>query len=85
MGEVVLGISGASGAAYGVRLAEALQELNIPIRLVVSNSGRITLKHECDTTPEELAERTGALLEDCLLYTSPSPRDATLSRMPSSA
>ena len=25
------------------------------------------------------------LLGDCLLYTSPSPRDATLSRMPSSA
>ena len=24
-------------------------------------------------------------LENCLLYTSPSPRDATLSRMPSSA
>ena len=24
-------------------------------------------------------------LEPCLLYTSPSPRDATLSRMPSSA
>ena len=27
----------------------------------------------------------GLLLESCLLYTSPSPRDATLSRMPSSA
>ena len=26
-----------------------------------------------------------AVLKDCLLYTSPSPRDATLSRMPSSA
>ena len=26
-----------------------------------------------------------AELSDCLLYTSPSPRDATLSRMPSSA
>ena len=25
------------------------------------------------------------LVNDCLLYTSPSPRDATLSRMPSSA
>ena len=25
------------------------------------------------------------LVEPCLLYTSPSPRDATLSRMPSSA
>ena len=28
---------------------------------------------------------TDALHGDCLLYTSPSPRDATLSRMPSSA
>ena len=26
-----------------------------------------------------------AKYQDCLLYTSPSPRDATLSRMPSSA
>ena len=30
-------------------------------------------------------ERIGAKLFNCLLYTSPSPRDATLSRMPSSA
>ena len=39
--------------------------------------------------PEEFwAEQAGELLhwhEPCLLYTSPSPRDATLSRMPSSA
>ena len=34
-----------------------------------------------------LAERgvPVVVLENCLLYTSPSPRDATLSRMPSSA
>ena len=30
-------------------------------------------------------ESAGATLSTCLLYTSPSPRDATLSRMPSSA
>ena len=29
--------------------------------------------------------QTSYPLHDCLLYTSPSPRDATLSRMPSSA
>ena len=28
---------------------------------------------------------TGTIVNGCLLYTSPSPRDATLSRMPSSA
>ena len=30
-------------------------------------------------------ERQKALIEICLLYTSPSPRDGLLSRMPSSA
>ena len=30
-------------------------------------------------------EGWGTMDSDCLLYTSPSPRDATLSRMPSSA
>ena len=34
----------------------------------------------------EVFDRVNSLLGDsCLLYTSPSPRDATLSRMPSSA
>ena len=33
----------------------------------------------------DLSERNLAQSAFCLLYTSPSPRDATLSRMPSSA
>ena len=36
-----------------------------------------------DFTQQKLTKAAGA--KDCLLYTSPSPRDATLSRMPSSA
>ena len=36
------------------------------------------------TGPKRL-EELQTQIEDCLLYTSPSPRDATLSRMPSSA
>ena len=62
MGEIVLVISGASGAAYGVRLAEILGS---DARLVVTESGRLTMAHECDgLTPESLADKTGALLED---------------------
>ena len=41
-----------------------------------------------DVTPMPevpVTERTTTSAEGCLLYTSPSPRDATLSRMPSSA
>ena len=33
----------------------------------------------------DAAPGSGVMVHDCLLYTSPSPRDATLSRMPSSA
>ena len=37
-----------------------------------------------ETSPGERIT-TAALAKDCLLYTSPSPRDGLLSRMPSSA
>ena len=40
------------------------------------------LTHGLVTLPEVLA---GVLQQGCLLYTSPSPRDRTRSRMPSSA
>ena len=36
-------------------------------------------------TPPPLDECLAGLSEDCLLYTSPSPRDRLKSRMPSSA
>ena len=36
-------------------------------------------------TRTDLADQSLAWLNDCLLYTSPSPRDGLLSRMPSSA
>ena len=38
-----------------------------------------------DTRPQDLGSVSDARAHTCLLYTSPSPRDATLSRMPSSA
>ena len=43
----------------------------------------LELTEECIITMRGIL--SGALNADCLLYTSPSPRDATLSRMPSSA
>ena len=56
---------------------------------------RNALPEQFDLDPEVEAALVDASLEfsqcmrdqgiDCLLYTSPSPRDATLSRMPSSA
>jgi 4-hydroxy-3-polyprenylbenzoate decarboxylase len=43
---VVLGITGASGAPYAVRLLAALNEARVPVRLIVSSYGMRLLKEE---------------------------------------
>ena len=58
---LVVGISGASGAIYGVRMLEVLKASGIPAHLVVSKSAAQTLKEEADLSVEavrELAEAT---------------------------
>jgi flavin prenyltransferase len=43
---IVVGISGASGAIYGVRMLQALRDAGVETHLVVSRSAEITLAHE---------------------------------------
>jgi 4-hydroxy-3-polyprenylbenzoate decarboxylase len=43
---LVVGISGASGIAYGVRLLEVLRRVGIPTHLVMTRAAEITLAYE---------------------------------------
>jgi 4-hydroxy-3-polyprenylbenzoate decarboxylase len=43
---LVVGITGASGAIYGVRLLERLRELPVETHLVVTRWARVTIEHE---------------------------------------
>jgi 4-hydroxy-3-polyprenylbenzoate decarboxylase len=45
---LIVGISGASGVVYGVRLLEALRELPVESHLVMSRSAELTLAYETD-------------------------------------
>jgi len=45
---LIVGISGASGVIYGVRLLEALQKLPIETHLVMTRTAEVTLAHETD-------------------------------------
>lgn len=45
---LIIGISGASGVIYGIRMLEILRELQIETHLVLSRSGEITIAHETD-------------------------------------
>jgi len=64
MGEIVVAITGASGAIYGKRLLEVLKSHGRDTRLVVSNAGEITLQHECGISKETLAEMTNSVLDE---------------------
>ena len=47
---------------------------------------RLAMKHHPDRNPDDdSAAEKFKEAKDCLLYTSPSPRDLSTSRMPSSA
>ena len=62
MSNVVVAITGASGAQYAVRLIKALVDVKWEIDLIVSNAGAINLQLECGITPEELANKYGVTL-----------------------
>ena len=45
---IVVGISGASGVVYGIRLLELLRSLRLETHLVISRSAEVTIAHETD-------------------------------------
>ena len=51
---LIVGITGASGSIYGVRLLEMLQGTGIETHLVMSRWGARTLVHETRYTPEQV-------------------------------
>jgi 4-hydroxy-3-polyprenylbenzoate decarboxylase len=51
---LIVGISGASGVIYGIRLLEKLQNRNIETHLVMSKSAEMTLAYETDYKPKDV-------------------------------
>jgi 4-hydroxy-3-polyprenylbenzoate decarboxylase len=51
---LVVGITGASGAIYGVRILERLSELPVETHLVATRWARVTIEHETGRSWEEV-------------------------------
>ena len=58
---MVVGISGASGILYGVRVLDALKDLGIEAHLVVSRAAALTLKQETALSPADLEARASVV------------------------
>ena len=73
-----------TGSSRGLGLASARALLDEGCSVVICARGKVQL----EASAKELKVRSDesrVLAVSCLLYTSPSPRDGLLSRMPSSA
>ena len=51
---LIVGISGASGAIYGIRILELLRATDIETHLVMSKSAEMTLAYETDLKPKDV-------------------------------
>ncbi len=51
---LVIGISGASGTIYGIRMLELLKKMDIETHLVMSKSAEMTLVYETDYKPKDI-------------------------------
>ena len=60
---VFVGISGASGAPYAVRLVQSLAAAGCDLQLSISESGVLVLRHELELPAESRDEVTAAFLE----------------------
>ena len=54
---MVIGLSGASGVAYGIRLLEALRDLGIESHLVMTKPAEMTTGYETQLSPKEVAAK----------------------------
>ncbi len=58
---LIVGISGASGAVYGLRVLDALRELGVESHLVVSKAAALTLRQETGLAAADLNARADVM------------------------
>ena len=86
MGNTSITAKCAGSAPWKVLVRARVQVFhNIPVLSVPVSKGDILTEELVAPRLLDVSALRSETLRSCLLYTSPSPRDATLSRMPSSA
>jgi len=58
---IIIGITGASGSIYGVRLIDVLKAAGCEIHAVVSESGWQVLEYECGLTRNDIRDKVSVL------------------------
>ncbi|MDQ6987301.1 MAG: flavin prenyltransferase UbiX [Mariprofundaceae bacterium] len=67
---LIVAITGASGAAYGLRLIERLAQADIEQHILISDAARVVLRQEMDITLPDDAQAIGGFLSERLAVPS---------------
>jgi 4-hydroxy-3-polyprenylbenzoate decarboxylase len=70
LGRVIIAITGASGAVYGIRALEILRELNIEAHLILSATAKVTIAQETHYHVSDV-EALAGVVYDHLDFTAP--------------
>ncbi|MGV6806481.1 MAG: UbiX family flavin prenyltransferase, partial [bacterium] len=54
--KLIVGITGASGVVYGIRLLEVLRQIGVETHLIMSKSAELTLSYETDLKPADVQQ-----------------------------
>jgi 4-hydroxy-3-polyprenylbenzoate decarboxylase len=60
---IVIGISGASGVIYGIRLIRLLRETDFETHLVITETGKLNIRIETGWEPDEVAAMADAVYD----------------------
>ncbi|WP_259782705.1 UbiX family flavin prenyltransferase [Aestuariispira ectoiniformans] len=52
--KLIVGISGASGAVFGIRMLETLREIGVESHLILSKAAEMTIGYETDLSPKDV-------------------------------
>ena len=69
---IVVGIAGASGVTYGIRLLECLKETDYEIHLIISEAGKLNIEIETKYTAEDVAQMADYAYDNKAVAAGPS-------------
>ena len=70
--KVLLGIGGASGSIYGIRLLEELKKAGVEVHLIVSDGGKKIIEHETTYNFNDVKKKADFYYENNDLFAGPA-------------
>lgn len=74
--KLIVGITGASGAIYALYFLRALKELNLPAEVIITEAGKLVIKHELERDWESLLEYAEHIYEEHEIGAQPASGSA---------